>query len=131
MINNLKTMSYDEFLQFVQTPENTKLGLNVGAALGLCRGGAIKTNAPLFWLGLFWLSLIGIVANLFLWDLRFIAAWVFLVWLGARRSKRSAIAAVWRELKGHGTLPKKEREQIYTFLVDRDWLYLPSPDERQ
>lgn len=128
MANALKEMSYDEFLRFVETPESAALGLNTGAALGLCRGGTVKTRAPLAWLGVFWLSLIGIGVTFFFWDLRFIIAWVFLLWLSARRSKRCAIAAVWREIKGKGTLPKEERERMYAFLVSGDWLYLPAPD---
>ena len=130
MANALKNMGYDDFLTFVETPGSSALGLNTGAALGLCRGGSVKTRAPLIWLGVFWLSIFGAIANVFLWDLRFLAAWVFLLWFSARHSKRSAIAAVWREVKGRGRMPKDKREEIYAFLVSHDWLYLPSPGEQ-
>ncbi len=126
MPNALKNMNYDEFLAFVETPESSELGLNTGAALGLCRGGAVHTRASLIWLGVFWLALISIFLIFLFWDWRFIAISIFLAWLGARRSKRSAISAVWREIKGRGKMPLEEREKIYAFLVERDYLYLSS-----
>ena len=129
MANALKDMTYEKFLAFTQTPESKKLSLNTGAAMGLCRGGAIPTKAPLYWLGLFWLAVISIPCIYFWWDMRFIAMSIFLAWLGARRSKLAAIAATWREIKGRGTMPKEKTAEIYAFLVQKDWLYLPSPED--
>ena len=131
MANALKDVTYDEFLDFVQTPEGNNVTLNTGAAMGLCRGNAVATKAPLAWLALFWLSLISIPCIYFWWDLRFIALSIFLAWLGARCSKRSAVSAVWREIKGKGTMPKEQREEIYAFLTKNDWLYFPTPDENK
>ncbi|SBW10296.1 hypothetical protein KL86DPRO_60110 [uncultured delta proteobacterium] len=129
MANALKDMTHDEFLAFSRTPEGKNVSLNTGAALGLCRSGAIPTKAPLAWLSLFWLSLISIPCIYFWSDLRFIAISIFLAWLGARRSKRAAIAATWREVKGTGKLNADQQKEVYGVLVQRDWLYLPTPDE--
>ncbi|MCC8194805.1 MAG: hypothetical protein LIP28_09200 [Deltaproteobacteria bacterium] len=131
MANALKEMSHDAFLEFVQTPEGKNVTLNTGAALGLCRGGAVPTKAPLAWLGLFWLSLISIPCIYFWSDPRFIALSIFLAWLGARRSKRAAVAATWREVKGKGRLNTEQQREVYELLVQKDWLYLPTPDENK
>lgn len=131
MANALKDLQYDEFLELVATPEGKNVTLNTGAAMGLCRGNAVPTKAPLAWLGLFWLALISIPCIYFWSDLRFIALSIFLAWLGARRSKRAAVAAVWREVKGKGTLNKEQQTELYDVLTQNDWLYLPGPDENK
>ena len=129
MANALKDMSHSEFLKVAQTPEGKGITLNMGAALGLCRGGAIPTKTPLLWLGLFWASLLSIPAIYFWSDPRFIVLAIFLAWLGARRSKRAAMTATWCELKGKGTLNTAQQRDIYEYLVRNDWLHLPAPDE--
>lgn len=129
MANALKEMSYNNYLELVETPEGKNVTLNTGAAMGLCRGGAIPTRAPLAWLGLFWAALISIPCVYFWSDPRFIACSIFLAWLGARRSKRSAVSAVWREMKGKGQLTMEQREEMYAILSKNDWMYLPTADE--
>ena len=129
MANALKDVSHEEFLALVQTRETKDATINMGAALGLCRGGAIPSKVPLLWLGMFWLALLSIPGLYFWSDPRFIAISIFLAWLGARRSKSSAIAATWRELKGKGTLSAEQQKEIYDYLVEHDWLYLSTLDE--
>lgn len=131
MTNALADMDYDAFLELMQSPEGKNVSLNTGAALGLCRGGLVPTKAPLAWLSLFWLALLSIPCIYFWSDLRFIAASIFLAWLGARRSKRAAIAAVWREVKGEGTLTYEQLTDLYAGMVKNDWLYLPAPEENK
>jgi hypothetical protein len=131
MANALTDMSYDDFLELTNTPEGKNVSLDTSAALGLCRGGIVPTKAPLAWLGLFWLALISIPCIYFWSDLRFIAVSIFLAWLGARRSKRAAIAAVWREVKGKGTLTYEQRTDVYAGMVKNGWLYLPVPEENK
>lgn len=131
MANALADMDYDTFLALTQTPEGESVSLNTNAALSLCRGSIVPTKAPLAWLGLFWLALISIPCIYFWTDLRFIAVSIFLAWLGARRSKRAAIAAVWREVKGKGTLTYEQRTDLYAGMVKNDWLYLPEPEENK
>lgn len=124
MVNALKDIPHDKFPRFAASPEGKKISLNTGAALGLCRSGAIPTKEPLAWLGLFWLSLVSIPC-IFLWTSpRFIIVSIFLAWLGARRSKRAAIAATWREIQGKGKLNAEQQKEVYDLLVRRDWLYL-------
>ena len=129
MDNPLVTLSYDDFLRLAQTAGGAGIRLDTGAALSLCRNGIVRTSAPLAWLALFWVSLIAMVLTFFFCDWRFIAFWVFLAWLGARRSKRSAVSAVWREIKGQGAMSRQERENIYTFLVGRGMLFLSPKKE--
>lgn len=125
MANALKKINYEEYLVIALTPEGADVTLNTRAAMGLCRGGTIPAKAPLAWLGLFWLALISVPCIYFWGDLRFIAVSIFLAWMGARRSKRAAVAAAWREIKGKGALPLERRREIYTFLTANDLLYLP------
>jgi len=129
MANALKNLSHNEFLDFTQLSKGKDVTLNLGAALGLCRGGAIPSKVPLLWLGLFWISLLSIPGIYFWSDPRFIILSIFLAWLGARRSKRAAMAATWRELKGKGTLTATQQKELYEYLVQNDWLYLSSPED--
>ncbi|CAK7002741.1 MAG: hypothetical protein DELT_00097 [Desulfovibrio sp.] len=124
MDNALKSMDYAAFVEMAATPRGAAVKLNHAAALSLCRSGWVETKAPLAWLGVFWVALIGLAVTLLFWNWLYAPAWLFPVLVSARKSKQSAIAAVWRELKGQGKMPFEKRAEIYASLAAQDMLFL-------
>jgi len=122
--NDLAAMDYDAFAALMRTPRGSSVLLDTNAALSLCRNGYVRTKAPLVWLGAFWIALIAAIPTVYFGSWQFAPACLFLLWLAARRSKSSAVAAVWRELKGLGSLPPEQRAAIYAHLVEQNMLVL-------
>lgn len=130
MDNALNNMDYAAFLELAQTPRGSEVRLDTSAALSLCRNGYVVTKAPLVWLGVFWVALIGLALTLLFWNWFYAPAWLFPVLVAARKSKQAGVTAVWRELKGQGHMPLESRAEMYATLVSQNMLFL-APDRTE